>query len=74
MPIPVFEAETWLDLTVNLVPLGIIAFFFALFAALSPWGFEGLTSVVAFALLVVPFVALAGLTYVAARKIESGEE
>ena len=70
MATPVFDKETWLDITVNIVPLCIIGFFIALFTVLSPWGFEGLTSTVAYGLLVVPFVGLAYLTYFAAKKIE----
>ena len=74
MPTPIFDRETWLDITVNLVPLGIIGFFVALFAVASPWAVEGLASTIGFALLVVPFLALAYLTYFAADLIESAEE
>ena len=70
MATPVFDKETWLDISVNIIPLFIIGFFVALYVAVAPWGFEGLISAVAFALLVVPFVGLAYLTYVAAKKIE----
>ncbi|WP_135829124.1 DUF6684 family protein [Halorussus halobius] len=74
MATPIFDKDTWLDLTVNIVPLTIIGFFVALFAVVSPWGISGLESVIGFALLVVPFVLLAYLTYISARAIESGEE
>lgn len=73
MATPVFDKDTWLDLTVNIVPLAILGFFVALFAVNAPWGLSGLESVIGFALLVVPFVLLAYLTYIAARKIEAGE-
>lgn len=73
MATPIFERETWLDITVNLIPLCIIAFFIALFTVATPWAIEGLTSAVAYGLLVVPFVLLAYLTYVAADRIESAE-
>jgi hypothetical protein len=74
MTTPVFDKETWLDISVNVVPLAIIAFFVALFAFASPWTVAGLPSVVGFALLVVPFLGLAVLTYYAAALIESAEE
>ncbi|MFC7080764.1 DUF6684 family protein [Halorussus caseinilyticus] len=51
----------------------MIGFFVALFAVASPWAIEGLTSILGFALLVVPFVLLAYLTYIAARLIEDAE-
>ena len=74
MTTPVFDKETWLDISVNVVPLAIIGFFLALFALASPWAIAGLPSAVGFALLVVPFVGLAGLTYYAALLIEDAEE
>lgn len=73
MATPVFDKETWLDITVNIIPLGIIGFFVALFVAVSPWGIEGLPSVISFALLIVPFLLLAYLTYIAAKQVESAE-
>jgi len=73
MATPIFERETWLDISVNIIPLFIIGFFVVLFAVNSPWAIEGLTSAVAFALLVVPLVLLAYLTYIAADLIESAE-
>ena len=69
MATPIFDQETWLDITVNLVPLVIIGFFIALYTVASPWQIEGLTSTIAFALLVLPFLGLAYLTYVAAQYI-----
>ncbi|UPV73520.1 cox cluster protein [Halorussus limi] len=73
MATPIFERETWLDITVNIIPLCIIGFFVALFVVKSPWEIEGLTSAIGFALLIVPFVLLTYLTYVAADLIESAE-
>lgn len=69
MATPIFDRETWLDITVNIIPLGIIGFFLALFLIVSPWQIAGLTSFVSFGLLVVPFVGLALLTYFAAQFI-----
>ncbi|WP_227355163.1 DUF6684 family protein [Haladaptatus salinisoli] len=66
----VFDRETILDLTVNVVPLGIMAFFLVLFIVVTPWKGSFFIDVIGWGLLVVPFVALALLTYVAAIKIE----
>jgi hypothetical protein len=74
MSTPIFERETWLDISVNIIPLFIMGFFIVLFAVNSPWPIEGLISAVAFALLVVPLVLLAYLTYIAADLIESAEK
>lgn len=74
MSTPIFERETWLDISVNIIPLFIMGFFIVLFAVSSPWPIEGLISAVAFGLLVVPLVLLAYLTYIAADLIESAEK
>lgn len=65
----VFDKETLLDATVNFIPLGMILFFIGLFALLSPWQPDMLTSVVSWGLLVTPFVLLALLTYLTMRVI-----
>ncbi|WP_458206496.1 DUF6684 family protein [Haladaptatus sp. NG-SE-30] len=67
----VFDRETILDLTVNIIPLGIMAFFLVLFIVLSPWTGSLFIDVIGWGLIVVPFVLLALLTYVAAKKIET---
>ncbi|WP_227376071.1 DUF6684 family protein [Haladaptatus halobius] len=66
----VFDRETILDLTVNIVPLGIMAFFLVLFVAARPWTGSFFIDVIGWGLLVIPFVSLALLTYIAAIKIE----
>jgi len=73
MATPIFERETRLDISVNIIPLCIIGFFVVLFTVNSPWEIEGLASILGFALLVVPFILLAYLTYIAADLIESAE-
>ncbi|WP_266076186.1 DUF6684 family protein [Haladaptatus caseinilyticus] len=66
----VFDRETLLDITVNVVPLGILAFFFAVFLAFSPWSDgSSLVGLISLALVVIPFVGLAVLTYLTAREI-----
>jgi hypothetical protein len=70
----IFEKDTLLDLTVNIVPLAILAFFFLAFALVNPWG-SGVTleRVIQFILVGWMFVGLAVLTYAAAKRIETGE-
>ncbi|WP_049899003.1 DUF6684 family protein [Halococcus agarilyticus] len=69
-----FDRETLLDLTVNVIPLGIILFFVVLFLVIRPWEQNLVLTVVSMALLVVPFVALALLTYLSGRVIASAEQ
>lgn len=70
----VFDKDTLLDLTVNVVPLGILAFFIVGYLVVNPWGFENrLIIVVSHGLMLFTFLSLAVLTYVAAVKIEGGE-
>ena len=64
-----FDRETILDATVNFIPLGMIAFFTALFLVMDPWNEPLLTTVIAYGQLVIPFVSLAVLTYLTMRII-----
>lgn len=68
-----FTRDTLLDLTVNVVPLGIILFFIVLFLVVTPWGWDPFPVLVSHGLLVIPFVSLALLTYVAGRVIQRDE-
>ncbi|GAA0654017.1 DUF6684 family protein [Salarchaeum japonicum] len=66
-----FDKDVLLDLTVNIIPLAIIAFFTAMFVVFNPWADEGLFGLVLqYTLMVLPFIALAVLTYAAAKRIE----
>ncbi|MFC7204209.1 DUF6684 family protein [Haloferax namakaokahaiae] len=69
-----FDKDTMLDLVVNMVPLAIILFFVVAFAVVNPFGFESLPSGLQFALLIVPFVALAVLTYLSGKAIAGAEK
>jgi len=69
-----FDKETLLDLTVNVIPLGIILFFIGAFAVVNPFGFDAVFSGMQFALMVSMFLLLAVLTYYAGRAIEGAEE
>lgn len=70
----VFKRETLLDLVVNGVPLFILLFFTVFFLALPVFGFGGLEAWLHFAIVVVSFVSLAILSYVAAIAIVRAEE
>ncbi|SIQ93724.1 hypothetical protein SAMN05421858_0872 [Haladaptatus litoreus] len=65
----VFDRETILDTTVNVIPLGIMAFFFVVFLVFAPWGGSSLVGLISLALIVIPFIGLALLTYLTARAL-----
>jgi hypothetical protein len=67
MPHPVFNRETLLDISVNLIPLGIILFFTVFLLFFSPWPQNLFVEVIALGLHVVPFVGLAILTWISAH-------
>ena len=70
----VFDKDTLLDLTVNLVPLFILAFFIVGYLVVNPWGTEDLlVAVISHGLMLFTFLGLTVLTYVAAVKIEGSE-
>lgn len=70
-----FDRDTLLDLTVNIVPLAILGFFFVVFIALNPWG-GGFTLErgLQFVLVGWMFVGLTILTYYAAKAIETEDD
>ncbi|MDS0298221.1 cox cluster protein [Halogeometricum sp. S1BR25-6] len=71
----IFDRETLLDLTVNMIPLFIIAFFIAAFAVFPLFGRGDLLAMaVQYGLLLVPFVALAALTYLSGKAIAGDEK
>ncbi|WP_276272385.1 DUF6684 family protein [Haloarcula litorea] len=69
-----FERDTLLDLTVNVIPLGIILFFVAAFAVVPAFGFDPVFSGLQFALMLSMFLLLAVLTYYAGRAVENAEK
>jgi hypothetical protein len=70
----IFDRETILDLTVNLIPLFIILFFVVAFAVFNPFGVDPLASGLQYGLLVAPFVLLAILTYLSGKAIAGDEK
>lgn len=69
-----FDKDTVLDLTVNVIPLFIIVFFIVGFAVYPAFGTDLLPSAVQFGLLVVPFVMLTVLTYVSGKAVSAAEK
>ncbi|WP_158058384.1 DUF6684 family protein [Halorussus halophilus] len=67
MPHSVFNRETLLDITVNIIPLVILFFFIVLFLLRSPWPQNLFFEIVGLGLTIIPFVLLAILTYIAAQ-------
>jgi hypothetical protein len=67
----VFNKETLLDSTVNLIPFGIMLFFLALFAVATPAGWqEGhLMSIYMWTILISMIWGLLHLTYATAKRI-----
>ncbi len=70
----IFDKETLLDLTVNFIPLGIILTFIAVFAVVSPWGFDSRASVIMYAIMIIMFIALGMLTYLSGKAIAGDEK
>jgi hypothetical protein len=65
--------ETWTDLTVNLIPIGILLFLDGLFWVVNPWGWDPFVIAVAHFLTVFPMLCLGLLTYVSGRVIQRDE-
>jgi hypothetical protein len=74
MPREIFDRDTLLDLTVNFIPLGILALFVAMYVILNPWGWDSLYSTLQFGMIAFWFGLLAVLTYLSAKAIEIDEE
>lgn len=68
-----FSREAMLDILVNIVPLGIIAFFVALFLVFAPWGYELIPMAIMIGLHVVPFALLVLITYLSSVLSRVGE-
>ncbi len=69
MPYSVFDRDTLLDIVVNIVPLIILVFFFVLFFFSTPYPRNLLYQWLSLILIVIPFVLLGLLTWVAAHYV-----
>jgi hypothetical protein len=65
-----FTRDTFFDLLVNIIPIAIMAFFVVAFTVSNPWDGSLLGRALQYALIIVPLIALAILTYAAAVRIE----
>ncbi|UPM42317.1 DUF6684 family protein [Halocatena salina] len=68
------DRQTVLDVTVNIIPLLMLVFFFILFALYDPYLKNTFMLGMSLFLLIIPFVFLLLLTYAAGRTIEREEE
>lgn len=73
MQIGSLDEETLLDLTVNVVPLGILLIFFVAFAVASPFGWNAVTSGLQLSIVGSMVVLLTVLSYYAGRAIANAE-
>lgn len=63
--------EAMVDISINAVPVAILAYFAVLFEIASPWSFDPLAVVLTHTLTLFPLVVLLFATYFVARAIES---
>lgn len=65
--------ETWADLTVNIIPLGILLALDVLYWVVNPWGWDPYVLAIAHFLTIFPLLCLALLTYVSGYVIQRDE-
>ena len=71
----IFDRDTLLDLTVNVIPLGIILFFAVGYLIFNPFGnLDFFGKLIMIGLHAVPFLGLLLLTYVSGKVIAGDEE
>lgn len=69
-----FDRETILDLTVNMIPLGIMLFFIVVFVVLDPFGSDPVATALQMSIMLVMVLALTALTYYSGRAISNAEK
>ncbi|WP_340101877.1 DUF6684 family protein [Salinibaculum salinum] len=69
----VFDRETLLDLTVNVIPFGILVIFFVGYLLFSPWGFDSVISGIQLAIIAVFGIGLMILTYYSGAAVSKAE-
>ena len=73
MQLGALDRETLLDLTVNVIPLGILFIFFVAFIFANPFGWNSVMSGLQLAIVGSMMVFLAVLSYYAGRAIAGAE-
>lgn len=68
------DRETILDITVNVIPIAILAVFITLYLFINPFGYDAEIVIIQQFLKVMPLVGLAILTYLSARIIARDEK
>jgi len=66
--------DTWLDLSVNLIPLGILLILDTLFWFVNPWGWDPFYVLVAHFLTLFPLLVLAIVTYVGGAIVQRDQQ
>jgi len=69
----VFDRETLLDLTVNVIPLGILVFFLGAFTFVNPFGWHSTYSLLQIGIVIIMAVSLSFLTYYSGKLIATDE-
>lgn len=69
-----FDRETLLDLSVNVIPLGILVFFVLAFAIVAPFPGNPVVVVVQMSIIIITGLALAVLTYYSGKAIAGTEK
>ena len=69
-----FEKETWLNLTVNVIPLGMLLFFIVAFAVVPAFEGNPVFAVLQFTIMGSMFFGLALLTYYAGKAVQGAKE
>lgn len=67
------DRETLLDITVNVIPIGILLFFVVLFTLVQPWGYDPFYILLGHGLTIFPILVLLLVTYVSAKVIARDE-
>jgi hypothetical protein len=69
-----FDRETLLDLTVNVIPLGILVFFVAAYAVIGSFPDDPVVVLVQMSIILLTAGGLAVLTYYSGKAISGAEE
>ena len=70
----VFDRETVLDLTVNVIPLVLLAFFFLVFVFVNPFGGGFVIMAIQLSIVGMMFVGLAAITYYSGAAVSKAEK
>ncbi len=70
----IFDRETLLDLTVNVIPLGILVFFVGAYALIGSFPDDPVIVLIQMSIIVLTGVGLAVLTYFSGKAISGAEE